>query len=305
MKEKIGNVTLDYTFYSGDDKYCDGAIENELLAMVKQNEQSVIEILSKDNRWPILYHLSPVRKNIVDWYDFKEDASILEIGAGCGAVTGALCEHALKVTCIELSKQRSLINAYRNANYDNLEIIVGNFNEIKIKEKYDYITLIGVLEYAEYYTISSHPFQTFLENIKKYLKPNGHILIAIENKFGLKYWAGCAEDHTGIIFSGIEGYKSSRVKTFSKTEIESLLMKSGYDGFQFYYPFPDYKFPSQIFSDQYLPTFDNINCRIDTYDNDRLILFDEAAALQNVLQSNQFPFFSNSFFVDASVNKEI
>jgi len=304
-EEKIGKVTLDYTFYNGSDQYSDGDIENNLLEMVKQKDCSVLEILSSDHRWPILYHLSPVRRNILEWYDFSVNSKVLEIGAGCGAVTAAICERAGSVTCIDLSKKRSLINAYRNADYDNLKIIVGNFNDIEIEEKYDYITLIGVLEYAAYYTASDHPYQKFLEKIKKFLKPNGHVLIAIENKFGLKYWAGCVEDHTGDLYSGLEGYKTSTVRTFSKIELENLLLKSGYNAFQFYYPFPDYKFPTQIFSDNYLPSLDNINCRIDTYDNNRLILFDDTAVFQNILQSNQFPFFSNSFFVDASVGVEV
>ena len=303
MIEKIGKVTLDYSYYKGNDEYSDGEIENDLLSYVQQKEMSIIQILAEDSRWPILYHLSPLRKNIVEWYDFKRNANILEIGSGCGAITAALCDHASQVTCIELSKQRSLINAYRNSEYENLNILVGNFNEVAIKEKFDYITLIGVLEYANYYTVSDTPFQTFLENIKKYLKPDGKVLIAIENKFGLKYWAGCTEDHTGRFFDGIEGYAVSKVKTFSKQELENLLKCSGYESYDFYYPYPDYKFPKQIFSNDYLPKSDDINSGVDTYDNDRLVLFNETAAYQSIIESNQFPFFSNSFFVEASVNK--
>ena len=38
-KEKIGNVELDYTFYSGRDLYSDGKIEDELLQIVKEHPQ--------------------------------------------------------------------------------------------------------------------------------------------------------------------------------------------------------------------------------------------------------------------------
>ena len=31
MTEQIGKVTLDYTFYNGQDQYSDGDIENDLL----------------------------------------------------------------------------------------------------------------------------------------------------------------------------------------------------------------------------------------------------------------------------------
>ena len=38
----------------------------------------------------------------------------------------------------------------------------------------------------------------FLIKIKQLLKPDGKLLIAIENQYGLKYWCGALEDHTGL-----------------------------------------------------------------------------------------------------------
>ena len=83
----------------------------------------------------LLYHFSEVRENILNWYPFKEDATILEIGAGCGAITGALCNKANKVIAVELSKRRAEINYRRHRNCDNLEIMVGNFNDVVLEEK--------------------------------------------------------------------------------------------------------------------------------------------------------------------------
>ena len=78
-------------------------------------------------------------------------------------------------------------------------------------------------------------------------------MIAIENRLGLKYWAGCTEDHVGRYFEGLEGYHNSEgVRTFSKKEWEKLIEISGMRG-KFYYPYPDYKFPLAIYSDEYLP----------------------------------------------------
>lgn len=297
--EKIGNVTMDYTFYKGSDEYCDGAIEQEILEYVKQYDDEM-EILKKDNRWPVLYHISPVRKNILEWYDFKKDAEVLEVGAGCGAVTGAICEKAKSVTCIDLSKQRSMINAYRNKKYDNLNIMVANFNDIVFNRKYDYITLIGVLEYAAYYTATDNPFVDFLKKLKKNLKEDGKLLIAIENKFGMKYWSGCVEDHTGRYYDGIMGYVNteSKVLTFSKDELIQIIEEAGFKKQQFYYPFPDYKFAQQIFSDDYLPGKNELICQTQTYDNNRFLLFDETLAYNNIVASNKFDFFSNSYFIE-------
>lgn len=313
MAEKIGNVTMNYEYYNGSDDYSDGDIENVLLDYVKNrisleggsDYDTVMDILRGDNRWPVLYHLSPVRQNIIDWYDMKKGSSVLEIGAGCGAVTAAICRQAAKVTSVELSKRRALINGYRNRQYGNLNIIVGNFNDIRFQETYDYITLIGVLEYANYFTGGEDSFVSFLKKIKTLLKPDGKLLIAIENKFGMKYFAGQAEDHTGRLFDGIEGYTGteSRVRTFSKKELKDIVTEAGFPEIRYFYPFPDYKFPVQIFSEDYMPHPEDLVCSLDSYDNDRIRFFDETAAFAGIVKAGQFDFFSNSFFVEASVTR--
>ena len=140
-------------------------------------------------------------------------------------------------------------------------------------------------------------------NIKKMLLEDGKLLLAIENKFGLKYWAGCPEDHTGIYFDGLEGYKNteSRVRTFSKEEINKIIFEAGFNKTEFYYPFPDYKFPNQIFSDKYLPKPEDIVSDYSTYDVSRLKLFDETSVYNQLIKNGKFDFFSNSFFIEISI----
>ncbi|WP_107839189.1 class I SAM-dependent methyltransferase [Metasolibacillus meyeri] len=297
MIEKIGNVKLDLTYYTGEDQYSDGDIENELLEIV-QNHDTFDDIIQNDTRWPILYHLSKYREHIIEWYPFNESSTILEIGAGCGAITGALSKKAKNVTCVELSKRRALINAYRHRHLENIEICVGNFNEMKFECQFDYITLIGVLEYAPSFSNSNTPFQDFLKYVKSLLKPNGKLFIAIENRYGLKYWAGAKEDHTGKLFDSIEGYRGSRgVRTFSKNEIEKLLCESGLDNIKLYYPIPDYKLPFHIFSDDELPKIGELRELIHNYDNSRIQFFDEGVVSDSLISSGNFEFFSNSFLI--------
>ena len=150
---------LNWKFYSGEDKYTDGEIENQILNIVNSNED-YREVLAKNNDWAILYHLSEVRENLLEWFDFDNDGTLLEIGSGCGAMTGLFCKKLRRVVGIELSKKRSLINITRNKQYENLEVFVGNFENINIEEKFDYVTLIGVLEYAISYINGENPFET-------------------------------------------------------------------------------------------------------------------------------------------------
>ena len=275
MKETIGNVLLNLDYYDGEDAYSDGSIEDRLLEIVKTTpKEDYQKVILTEKSWPIFYHLSPERENILDWYEWKDDASVFEVGAGCGAISGVLCRNAKRVVANDLSKRRSTINAYKNHDASNLE-------------------------YAKSYIGKDNPYPEYLEKINRLLKPGGKILIAIENRLGLKYFAGCREDHVGREFVGIEGYPGiDFVETFSKPELEQMLQENGFSKFKFYYPYPDYKFPAVIYSDEYLPKPGELRKNQRNFDADRITLFDEGKAFDGILKSGLFPVFSNSFLIE-------
>ena len=298
---RIGKIKLNLKHYPGEDLYCDGAIEDELLEIAR--DYSTVEfqrIIEEKKSWPVLYHLSALRENIVEWLPIDKKMKVLEIGAGCGAITGALAAKAGEVTCIDLSKKRSMINAYRHVDCDNVMIHVGNFQDVEpdLPCDYDYICLIGVFEYAQAYIQSETPYEDFLNIIKKHVKPQGHIVIAIENKFGLKYWAGCKEDHLGTYFSGLEDYPDGGVvRTFTKDGLLAIARKCGCEETSMYYPYPDYKFPTSIYSDAYLPKVGELSSNLRNFDRERLQLFDEKKVFDSIIRENQFPLFSNSYML--------
>lgn len=239
---------LNYDFYEkkDDEQYSDGSIESEMYQMLRSGEVDWVN----DCRWPVIYHFSHLRHNILNWYPFKKDCSILEIGAGCGALTGLLCQKAKHVVAIELTKLRAKINYERHKNIANLDLYISDFNRFKSNEKFDYIIINDVLEYAAYMCAEDDPHQAFLVRASQFLKPDGEVLIAIENRLGLKYFSGAREDHTGEWFSGVNNYtQGERVRTFSKSELITVLKKAGLTPRKFYYPFPDYKFPQEILTD--------------------------------------------------------
>lgn len=303
QQEKIGQVTLDYQFYPGEDRYSDGEIEDELLEIAQgcRGEELEREIARRGS-WPILYHFSHVRENIVEWLPMDGTEHVLEIGAGPGAITGVLARKAAQVTCIDLSRRRSLINAYRHQDCGNLRLLVGNFQDIErnLEEKFDLITLIGVFEYAQFSIQSETPFSDYLACIRRHLKPGGRLVIAIENRLGLKYWAGATEDHTGVYFEGLEGYPTTDyVRTFSKPELEALLCGVGLSDYEFYYPYPDYKLPDRIYSDGYLPRKGELTQNQQNFDRERIRLFSEARVYDSMCGSGLFAQLSNSFLVVA------
>lgn len=299
MLEKIGNVQLDFSAYEGSDLYSDGPVEDEMLRMAEKGIR-YLEDSSEKVSWPVYYHFSPQRTNIISWLPIKPTHSVLEIGSGCGAVTGKLSEMAGYVHCVDLSKKRSLINAQRHREQNNIEITVSNFLDFSDQKKYDWITLIGVLEYANLYMNSADSFVEMIRRLKPFLKTGGQIVIAIENKLGLKYWAGCKEDHTGILFEGLQGYPNSAVSTFSRKELIDILASAGVPEYEFYYPYPDYKFASRVFSERFLPRISFLRQNINNYDQSRLYLFDESRVWDQIISAGLFPEFSNSFLVVCS-----
>lgn len=296
MVDKILNLT----YYKGSDLYSDGDIEDEILEIV-QNNEDYTEILQKDNRWAILYHLSPIRENLLEWYDYKKDGTLLEIGAGCGAVSGVFCRKTKRVVGIELSKRRATINATRNGKYGNLEIMVGNFEDVQLDEKFDYVSLIGVLEYSPLYINSKTPFEDMVAKTRDFLKEDGELIIAIENKMGLKYLAGATEDHTGKPFDGVNDYEGiTHVKTLTKDEIEILLKNAGYKNIRFYYPMPDYKMPTVVYSEEYFPAPGDLRNIVNVFDRERYQTFNEEKVYDQLCKDNKFEYFANSFLIFAT-----
>ena len=299
--EEIGKIKLNLNHYPGEDFYCDGDIEDELLTITRDCAQvEYPRIIEERKSWPILYHLSSLRENIVEWLPIDKSMKVLEVGSGCGAITGALARKAKEVTCIDLSKKRSMINAYRHMECDNVTIHVGNFQDIEpdLPCDYDYICLIGVFEYGQAYIGSETPYEDFLRIIEKHRKKGGSIAIAIENKFGLKYWAGCKEDHLGTWFSGLEDYpEGGVVRTFTKDGLLKIVEKCGFTDAHMYYPYPDYKFMTSIYSDAYLPKKGELSSNQRNFDRERLQLFDEKLVFDTIIKEEQFPLFSNSYML--------
>ena len=60
-------MKVNYDFYTGQDKYCDGDVEKDVIEYTeKYSEKDFDEIFEHDIRWPVFYHLTSLRKNIIN-----------------------------------------------------------------------------------------------------------------------------------------------------------------------------------------------------------------------------------------------
>ena len=135
--------------------YNDGdEIENRIATIVNSSRDVSVfseELHAKITDWPSTYHLSFKRSNLLR--PFKErlsHADVLEIGAGCGAITRFLGESGANVLALEGSPRRAAIARSRTRDLDNVTVLSDAFENFKSDKKFDVITLIGVLEYAIY-----------------------------------------------------------------------------------------------------------------------------------------------------------
>ncbi|MGV2051851.1 class I SAM-dependent methyltransferase [Agrobacterium sp. 22-209-1] len=200
--------------------------------------------------WTTTYHLSPLRANILrPFTESLSGSDVLEIGAGCGAITRFLGECGAFVVALEGSIRRAKITRLRTNDLENVSVLAERFSDFQTDKRFDIITLIGVLEYACLYSPAQDPVAEMLGAVRRLLKPGGQLVIAIENQLGLKYFAGSKEDHLGQRMLGIEDrYESGGVRTFGRADLERRVLASGFAETELFLPFPDYKFPVSIIS---------------------------------------------------------
>jgi phosphorylcholine metabolism protein LicD/2-polyprenyl-3-methyl-5-hydroxy-6-metoxy-1,4-benzoquinol methylase len=260
-------------------------------------------IIREDDRWEVFYHLSSMRTSLFNWYDFKEGAELLEIGGGFGALTGLFCQKCTNVTTVESNIFRAEAIQQRYADLENLNIFVGQIENIIFKEKFDYIILVGMLEEVSYQGIKK--LSQYLQRLSNFLKPEGKLLIAVENRFGIRYFCGAVESTTGRPFAGLNPSPEGKNRSgFSKKEMIDLLKESGLRNHKFYYPLPDYKLPQLIYSEQFLPQSELRERLIPYYTNPRTLVAKENEIYDDLVDNNVFEFFSNSFLIECALDSQ-
>lgn len=208
------------------------------------------ELRASCKDWPSLYHLSGTRANILRPFQDELRGDILEIGSGCGAITRYLGECGANVLALEGSHRRAAMTRSRTRDLDNVTVVCETFDEFQMDRRFDAITLIGVLEYANLFTQDDAPHLSLLRRVRELLKPDGKLYLAIENQLGLKYFAGAPEDHLGVAMYGVEGrYTVNQPQTFGRAALTALLRDAGFDHSDFLAPFPDYKLPTSILTE--------------------------------------------------------
>ena len=215
--------------------------------------------------------------NILNWYPFNKTQKVLEVGNKSEELTKFLIDKCSSIQ--KISKIEELEN---------------------IDAKFDIIILIGINENEKI------NLKNLVRRLEAFLEMDGRILLAVDNKFGLRFWAGNPENILEKKFTSLLGYNNEyeKIETYTKRYIETQLNEIGYKT-RFYYPLPDYRRPNVIFSDDALPEYNSIDKYNPYYTGKSDILFNEIDVFREILKTDKdmFTFFANSFLVEV-IKKE-
>ena len=278
--------------------------KDETNTITEQEKECIKNYIEKDNQELYenkfgenvteyeLYHLSTVSQNLINWYPFNTKDTVLQIGGDLGELTQVFCNNCEKVVTIEPNIEKAKAIAKRYENRENLEIIVGNIDDIILEEKFSIITIIG-----------NNPKIKLKDNIQKLernLKENGKFIIAVDNKFGLRYFMGNPENILNKKFESLIGYNNEpeKIESFTKSSLEQIFNSIGYK-YTFYYPLPDYKMPNVIFSEKQKAKYNSIDKYNPYYKENSTIIANEIDVYREILKTDQqmFEFFTNSFLI--------
>ncbi len=129
----------------GEIDYKDSS-ERYLFDRVKDLSSSSQELVNYIKDWPTEYHLSPLRANILRALDFlkpRRFKRVLELGAGCGAITRWLGENFEEIHAVEGSFERAAIARKRCKDLEGVKVFCANIQDLSPEPVYDIVTLIG------------------------------------------------------------------------------------------------------------------------------------------------------------------
>lgn len=246
--------------------------DSEILNYIDQHPDGIYDdVLIRNDSWELFDSFSEMRKSVLNWYDFKEDSSLLEINPGSGAITGLFCDSCGEVISIADDLEQIKILNKRYGKRNNFTISSGA-EELIGKKKFDYIVIEGIVTGRE------------LE-AAVLLKEDGHLLLMAENSEGSKYRCGYPRPKSEMLFS--------------KEQIRALIMQSGLPFMKFYYLLPDYRLTQEIYTDERLPQGSIKDRVLFYYPVSNALRKDEHKYCDHMISQGRFCEVVNSYLVEA------
>ena len=254
--------------------------------------------ISDIDDWYVFYHLSSLRHSLLNWYEFRENARILEVGSGFGALTGLLLDRAEEVDAVEADPVRADALDIRFRERKNLMVCRENIDVFRCEEPYDYIVLVDFFE--EY----AGDRRQLLVHLGGMLRAGGRLLLGFRSREGFKYQAGASDEYTNRSFP--ECLKEmpdpgcgGELNLLTAPEIGGMLEDTGFAVLNRLYPLPDLHVVHALYTDDWLPeksVSDRVICYdalSDSLDEDPRILLEKA------VREKRLPEAANAVLIEA------
>jgi SAM-dependent methyltransferase len=144
----------------------------------------------------------------------------------------------------------------------NIQFVLADILSHPLRDDhFDAAIMNGVLEWIGAASSNVDPCnlqRAALKNVLTLLRKGGHFYLAIENRFGYRYFLGRKDEHSDMRFTSLlpRGLANAysrlvrrveyRTYTHSLTTYRKLLEQTGFTNIQFFIALPDYRFPRYI-----------------------------------------------------------
>lgn len=243
-----------------------GSELNAMNAAIDAGEswRSVVDdAFASRNPWLHDVITSPQRTAFFDSVLPSGSGAALDIGSGWGQISRPLARVRRTVALEPVAERMAFIRAAARQDgvSEQMAFLEADYLELGFETKFAVICAIGVLEWVGAFQTESDPQERqrrFLRKTRSELARGGCLVLGIENRIGLKYLLGCPDDHIGVAgiaclpaplarqrWNASSGH-ALRSFTYSKAELQQLLLEAGYTHLEFFAAFPDYKLPEVI-----------------------------------------------------------
>jgi len=189
---------------------------------------------------------------------------VLDIGSGLGATACGLARVVGSVTAVDATienlrfvRLRCLQEGITNVRCINTDLV--QLPQLPFADDcFDLAAMIGLLGWTGDAKTEQSPMKTqreVLARVRRVLKPEGKLYLAIENRFGATYLTGKPDEHTGLrfvtvlpraladLYSRISRNRPYRTYTHSIHRLKRLLHSCGFKSTRFFFPAWHYAAP--------------------------------------------------------------
>lgn len=217
------------------------------------------------------------------WYNFRQGSSILYIYSR--RVDEAVTE---------------LLESKGEVENCSIEQVLNNQSESNI---YDYIVGIDVIE-------ESRCPQNLLDICHQLLKPDGRLIIGVENRYAIKYICGDRDPYTNHNFDGIENYRrlsdadwdSIAGRCYSMSELKLMLSQAGFKNDKFYSVMPSLQETQLVYAEGYEPVEELAMRYFPLYNYPDSVFLEEQYLYTDLIKNGMFHKMANAYIIECSID---